>query len=188
RPASPPQTVEILERPLPITLDEVFTGTTKRLKVKRQTYDRRTKEYGSETCTLDVPIKRGLKPGSKIKFTNVGDQSEKGTQDIHFILKEERHPLFTRDGLDLHATISIDLLESLCGWSRKLTAIDGRTLHVSSDGPSGPGWTLRFAGLGLPSTRDSQRMGNLIVGVAVQYPSQLSSRKKDILRQVLQGN
>jgi DnaJ family protein B protein 4 len=35
-----------------------------------------------------VPIKKGLKAGSKIKFSDVGDQVEGGTQDLHFVVQE----------------------------------------------------------------------------------------------------
>lgn len=79
--------VTTVERALPLSLEEIYTGTTKKMKIKRKTFD----ETGKRTTTdqvLEVPIKPGLKKGSKIKFKGVGDQEEGGKQDLHFIVEE----------------------------------------------------------------------------------------------------
>ena len=83
------QTPEVttVERPLPMTLEELFNGVTKKMKIKRKTFDDSGKRVQSDTI-LEVPIKPGLKKGSKIKFNGVGDQVEGGRQDLHFIVEE----------------------------------------------------------------------------------------------------
>jgi len=86
--ASTPE-VTVLEKPLLCSLEDLFNGTTKKMKIKRKTYDAAGKQI-IEDRILQVPIKPGLKAGSKIKFTNVGDQIEGGTQDIHFVVTEVR--------------------------------------------------------------------------------------------------
>ena len=83
----PSPDITTVERPLPLTLEELFNGVTKKMKIKRKTFD----ESGKRTQTdriLEVPIKPGLKKGSKIKFNGVGDQVEGGRQDLHFIVEE----------------------------------------------------------------------------------------------------
>lgn len=83
--------VTTVERALPLSLEELFSGVTKKMKIKRKTFD----ETGKRTTTdqvLEVPIKPGLKKGSKIKFKGVGDQEEGGKQDLHFIVEEVRFP------------------------------------------------------------------------------------------------
>jgi DnaJ homolog subfamily B member 4 len=79
--------VTTVERPLPVALEEMFSGTTKKMKVKRKMFD----ESGKRTITdtiLEIPIKAGLKKGSKIRFKGVGDQEEGGQQDMVFIVEE----------------------------------------------------------------------------------------------------
>ncbi len=79
--------VTTVERALPLTLEELYNGVTKKMKIKRKTFD----ETGKRSTTdqvLEVPIKPGLKKGSKIKFKGVGDQEEGGKQDLHFIVEE----------------------------------------------------------------------------------------------------
>jgi DnaJ homolog subfamily B member 4 len=80
--------VTIVEKPLQVSLEELYNGTTKKMKIKRKKFDSATGKQTSEDRILEVPIKPGLKAGSKIKFKDVGDQVEGGTQDLHFIVEE----------------------------------------------------------------------------------------------------
>ena len=93
REAEPETTV--VEKPLPVSLEDIFNGAQKKLKVQRKTFDKMTGKQSVEDKILSVPIKRGLKPGSKIKYPDMGDQVEGGVQDLHFIVKEKPHPLFS---------------------------------------------------------------------------------------------
>lgn len=85
---APAPEVTVVEKPLPVSLEELFNGTTKKMKIKRKTYDSATGKQSTQDRILEVPIKKGLKAGSKIKFSDVGDQVEGGTQDLHFIVSE----------------------------------------------------------------------------------------------------
>jgi DnaJ family protein B protein 4 len=88
---APEPEVTIVEKPLAVSLEELYNGTTKKLKIKRKTYDQSTGKQSTQDRILEVPIKKGLKAGSKIKFSDVGDQVEGGTQDLHFIVSEVSH-------------------------------------------------------------------------------------------------
>jgi DnaJ family protein B protein 4 len=85
---APEPEVTVVEKPLAVSLEELYNGTTKKLKIKRKTYDSDTGRQSTQDRILEVPIKKGLKAGSKIKFSDVGDQVEGGTQDLHFIISE----------------------------------------------------------------------------------------------------
>lgn len=90
---APEPEVTVVEKPLAVTLEELYNGATKKLKIKRKTYDQGTGKQSTQDRILEVPIKKGLKAGSKIKFSDVGDQVEGGTQDLHFIVSEVSHLL-----------------------------------------------------------------------------------------------
>ncbi|KAF1813525.1 DnaJ-domain-containing protein [Eremomyces bilateralis CBS 781.70] len=183
----PPEGAEVtvLEKPLPVTLEEIFGGTTKKMKIKRKTYDQVTGKQSIEDRILEVPIKRGLKPGSKIKFSNVGDQTEGGTQDLHFIVKEKDHMLFKRDGDDVRTTIDLDLKESLLGWRRTVSTIDGKQVIVQHGGPTPPTWETRYPELGMPKSKKPTERGDFVVGVRIKFPASLTEQQKEILRDVL---
>ena len=80
--------VTTVERPLALTLEELFKGTHKKMKIKRKTFDEMTGKRTTQDKILEMDIKPGLKKGSKIKFKGVGDQEEGGVQDLHFVVEE----------------------------------------------------------------------------------------------------
>ncbi|KAK8170063.1 DNAJ heat shock family protein-like protein [Phyllosticta citrichinensis] len=182
-----PQTPEVtvVEKPLPVTLEELFSGTTKKMKIKRKTYDPATGKQSTQDRILEVPIKKGLKPGSKIKFSDVGDQVEGGTQDLHFIVSEKEHPLFKREGDDIHHKVDIDLKEALTGWRRTVQTIDGKQVAVGGSGPTPPTYTDRFPGLGMPKSKKPQERGDFVVGVNIKFPTSLTADQKQKLKEIL---
>ncbi|KAF2181793.1 DnaJ-domain-containing protein [Zopfia rhizophila CBS 207.26] len=182
---APTPEVTVVEKPLPVSLEELFNGTTKKMKIKRKTYDQATGKQSTQDRILEVPIKKGLKAGSKIKFSDVGDQVEGGTQDLHFIVSEKSHPLFTRNGDDIKHTIDIDLKEALTGWRRTVQTIDGKQLVVSSAGPTGPNFEERYPGLGMPKSKKPAERGDFVVGVRIKFPISLTQHQKEILKDVL---
>jgi DnaJ family protein B protein 4 len=176
----------ILERPLPITLEDLFKGTTKKLKINRRVFDPNTHQQSTEEKILTVPIKAGLKAGSKVKFAGAGDQTaDGGTQDIHFIVSEKPHELFTRDGDDLRRDVEISLKEALTGWKKTVTTIDGKQLSVGGSGPTAPTWTERFPSLGMPSSKKPTERGDFIVGVNIKFPTSLSADQKKTIKEIL---
>lgn len=84
---APTPEVTTVERPLQVSLEDLFHGVTKKMKIKRKMFDDDGKRTTQDTV-LEVPIKPGLKKGSKIRFKGVGDQEEGGQQDLVFIVEE----------------------------------------------------------------------------------------------------
>ncbi|KAK5134874.1 hypothetical protein LTR08_005964 [Meristemomyces frigidus] len=181
----PEMETTVVEKPLPVTLQEIFSGTTKKLKVQRKTYDPQTMRQAVEDKILSVPIKRGLKAGSKIKYPDMGDQVEGGTQDLHFIVKEKPDALFTRDGDDIRHSVEIDLKEALTGWKRTVQTIDGKQVSVSSSGPTQPTFEERFPQLGMPKSKTPAQRGDFIVGIKIKYPTSLTAQQKQQLKEIL---
>ncbi|KAI0431859.1 hypothetical protein F5Y09DRAFT_354522 [Xylaria sp. FL1042] len=176
--------VTTVERALPLTLEELFNGITKKMKIKRKTFDQSGKRTTSDQV-LEVPIKPGLKKGSKIKFKGVGDQEEGGKQDLHFIVEEKPHPLFVRDGDDLIHTVDLDLKEALTGWKRTVTTIDGKQLNLEKGGPTAPGMSDSYPGLGMPISKKPNERGNFIIKYNVKFPTTLTPRQKQQLKEIL---
>lgn len=87
---APSPDVTTVEKPLLLSLEELFSGTHKRMKIKRKTFDDSGKR-STEDKILEMDIKPGLKKGSKIKYKGVGDEEAGGQQDLHFIVEEVSH-------------------------------------------------------------------------------------------------
>ncbi|KAK5993637.1 hypothetical protein PT974_07072 [Cladobotryum mycophilum] len=180
----PTPEVTTVERPLPLTLEELFSGVTKKMKIKRKTFDEAGKRVQSDQI-LEVPIKPGLKKGSKIKFNGVGDQVEGGRQDLHFIVEEKEHPLFKREDNDIVHTVVLDLKEALTGWKRKIATIDGKQINLDKGGPTQPGSEDRYPGLGMPLSKKPGQRGDFLIRYKVNFPSSLRPEQKEKLREIL---
>ncbi|KAJ5716361.1 DnaJ domain protein Psi [Penicillium malachiteum] len=174
----------IVEKDLFLTLEEIFKGTTKKVKTKSKTFDSHGKRTVEEV-TLEATIKPGLRAGSKIKYKNVGDQEEGGRQDVHLIVKEQEHPVFKRVGDDLVTNIDLTLKEALTGWERIVRTIDGKSIRVSKPGPTQPGHEERFPNLGMVLSKRPSERGDLVAKVNVKFPTSLSSDQKAALAQIL---
>jgi len=75
-------------------------------------------------------------------------------------------------------------MESLCGWNRVVTTIDGKKISIEKAGPTQPGSSDTYPELGMPSKRPGMR-GNFIVKYTVKYPRTLSDSQKAKLRVIL---
>ena len=175
----------VVEKQLQVSLEEILNGTTKKLKVQRKTFDNQTGKQSVEDKILSVPIKKGLKAGSKIKYPDMGDQVEGGVQDLHFIVKEKPHLLFTREGDDIKHNVEIDLKEALTGWKRTVQTIDGKQVNVSSSGPTQPTFEERFPSLGMPKSKTPTQRGDFVVGVKIKFPTSLTADQKKQVRETL---
>ncbi len=200
--------VTTVERPLPLSLEDLFTGVTKKMKIKRKMFDETGKRTTTDTV-LEVPIKPGLKKGSKIRFKGVGDQEEGGQQDLVFIVEEvssplpfpipfypchktnppspsqKPHALFTRDGDDIVHTVELDLKEALTGWKRAVTTIDGKVINLERSGPTQPGSSDSYPGLGMPISKKPGQRGAFVVKYNVKFPLTLSPTQKQQLKEIL---
>ena len=81
--------VTTVEKPLPLTLEQLFKGTTKKMNIKRKTFEELGGKRRMEEKLCVIEIKPGYKAGTKIKFSGFGDQDEGGgTQDVVFVVTE----------------------------------------------------------------------------------------------------
>lgn len=90
------QEVTIVEKPLPISLEDLFKGTHKKMKFQQKGFDASGKRTTRERI-LEMDIKPGLKRGSKIKFAGVGEEEGGARQDLHFVVEEVSDPVFPYD-------------------------------------------------------------------------------------------
>lgn len=177
------RSVPVLSKILPVSLEELYTGCTKKLRVSRRVIDKSSSDNMRQTDKiLTVQINAGWKSGTKIKFSGEGDEISPGSfQDIEFIIEQRPHAEYERKGNDLHSSICLNMGESLVGFSRKITMLDGRELAISSKLPTKPNSNMRFEGRGMPNQKDPSRKGALIIHVEVDFPTSLTPRQRELI-------
>ncbi|KAJ9474494.1 Protein SIS1 [Pseudozyma hubeiensis] len=184
-----------VEKQLPLSLQDLYTGTTKRLKVGRK-----LASGGSEEKVLTVEVKPGWKKGTKIRFSGAGHEVSPGSfQDVVFIVDEKPHAHFRRDGDDLRVTIPLKLIDALDppkpgtpGSRKQVETLDARKIDIPIPQPAPgkscitPGKTTRLANEGMPiSKTGGKRKGDLVVEWSVELPENLTNAQREGLRKVL---
>ena len=103
------------------------------------------------------------------------------------IIRTGDHPIFKREGDDIHITVPVTVTEAALGAKVEVPTIDGRTLLKITPGTQG-GQKLRLRDKGVPSaTRDGAR-GDEIVEVKVVVPTPRDEETKELLREVAKLN
>ncbi|XP_036968681.1 dnaJ homolog subfamily B member 1b [Acanthopagrus latus] len=171
---------------LQVTLEEVLSGCTKRMKISRKRLNPDGRSIRTEDKILEVQIKKGWKEGTKITFPKEGDQTPTNIPaDVVFVLKDKPHSVFKRDGSDIIYPARISLRDALCGCSVNVPTLEGKAVTVSTTEIVQPGMKRRISGEGLPYPKRPDRRGDLLVEYEVKFPERLSQSARDTIAQVL---
>ncbi|KAJ3362522.1 Type I HSP40 co-chaperone [Allomyces javanicus] len=162
-------------------------GTT--LSARDRCPDCNGEKVVSERKVLEVHIDKGMADGTKITFAGEADQApgiEPG--DVVIVLQQKPHPVFKRDGSNLHMEQTVDLLTALAGGQFVVTHLDGRHLLVSVVPGEilAPGTVKVVPEEGFPTER-THHPGDLYIKFNVQFPTaaDMTPEKFALLEQAL---
>ncbi|KAI3474214.1 hypothetical protein Pfo_029002 [Paulownia fortunei] len=167
-----PRKAAAIERMLPCSLEDLYKGNTKKMKISRDVMDASGRPTTMEEI-LTIEIKPGWKKGTKITFPEKGNE-QRGVipSDLVFIIDEKPHSVFKRDGNDLIATLKISLVEALTGYTAQVTTLDGRNLTIPINSIVSP-------------TYEEVVKGNLRIKFNIKFPSRLTSEQKTGIKRLL---
>ncbi|KAF8313673.1 DnaJ-domain-containing protein [Clavulina sp. PMI_390] len=186
----PPQhEVDEIVKPSKFSLEELYSGKTKKVKITRKLLNGQQEEK-----VVEIAAKPGWKEGTRVKFPASGNERDDGMppSDVVFVVEEKPHPRFKRVGDNLETTVTIPLAQALTNdVPERIETLDGRRIVLPGTGNQsvlqsgekiirGEGWPMRKDGR-------STGKGDLIVKVNVKLPENLSSSQRqgivNILRQ-----
>lgn len=174
-----------IEHDLYVSLEDINTGCNKKMQISRMKMQ--NGQLRKETKTLDIEIKRGWKAGTKITFPKEGDEApNRIPADIVFIIRDKPHPVFRREGSDLHYTAHITLKQALCGFLIEVPLLQGDPFPLCTcDEVIKPTTIRRFANRGLPYPKSPVLRGALLVSFDISFPDTLSKRVMKSLGELL---
>ena len=135
--------------------------------------------------TITVKVPAGVEDGMRLRLSGEGEVGPGGGPpgDLYVEIRERKHPLFTRDGDDLHCRLSLPMTAAALGTTVKLETLDGEeTLEVRAGTQSGTVTTLR--GRGVPHLSRSVGRGDLHVHIDVETPTKLDPEQERLLREL----
>jgi molecular chaperone DnaJ len=134
--------------------------------------------------TLTVKIPAGVDTGTRIQLSGEGEVGPGAgpAGDLFLEIVEQPHDTFTRQGDDLHCTITLPMTAAALGTSLSLETLDGgESIDVKAGTQSGAVITLKQKGV--THLRGGGR-GDLHVHVDVATPTKLDERQTELMREL----
>jgi molecular chaperone DnaJ len=139
--------------------------------------------------SLKVRIKPGTRDGQRIRLPGRGNAGTMGAPagDLYIIVRAGEHPVFKREGDDIHLTVPVTLSEAALGAKVEVPTIDGRALLRIPPGTQ-CGQKLRLREKGVPSAVTEGQRGDEIIEIHAVTPKVGDEKSKEILRELAKLN
>lgn len=160
---------------MPLSLQEVASGTSKTINIQHQ--------GRKENLTVKIP--KGMISGKKIRLAGKGEPGPYGGPpgDLYIQSKMVVHPVYRAEGYDLYMNKEIKLTEALLGTNLSVPVIDGKQLTLKIPPGTRHGTKMRLSGRGLPYMREGKQ-GDLYVVVNINIPKKLGREQKQLVEQL----
>jgi len=131
---------------------------------------------------IAIKVPAGIEDGTRLRVYGEGEAGMRGGTrgDLYVDLRIAEHPVFTRDGPDLHCDVTISMIQAALGAEIEAPTLDGPTPLTVPPGTQ-PGAVLTLRGKGMPGLRGGR--GDLAVHLAVTVPRELTKEQVKMLAQ-----
>lgn len=136
------------------------------------------------TQKLEVNIPAGVDTGTRIRLSGKGEAGPFGAPagDLYIFLHVKRHRVFEREGTTLLTRCPISFTKAALGGEIEIPGLDGEVHTIEIPAGIQSGKQLRKRGAGMPVLQ-GRGTGDLVVEIAVETPTKLSARQKELLRE-----
>src|SRR5205085_8200089 len=134
--------------------------------------------------TLSVKIPAGVDQDDRIRLSGEG---EGGTNagpagDLYVVINLKPHPMFQREGADLHCEMPISFATAALGGEIEIPTLDGQA-KIKIPPETQTGQVFRLRNKGIRPVRGSVQ-GDLYCHLAIETPVRLTARQKELLREL----
>lgn len=138
----------------------------------------------TERRTLSVNVPAGIEDGTRIRLAGEGEAGMRGgpSGDLYIFLSLKPHEFFQRDGADIYCRVPISMTTAALGGQFEVGTIEGGKTRVKIPEGTQNGKQFRLRSKGMPVMRSSQ-MGDMYIQVAVEVPSNLTRRQRELLEE-----
>jgi molecular chaperone DnaJ len=137
----------------------------------------------TRTEAVQIRVPAGVGDGDRVRIPGKGHAGMRGGEpgDLYITVQVSPHPLYRREGNDLHITVPVAIHEAALGARIEVPTPDGGA-RVRMPPGTQSGQRFRLRERGAPSIRDGHR-GDLVVEVKLVLPKLLDERSKELLRE-----
>ncbi len=157
---------------IPLTLQEVASGTTKMVSL----------QHGTRPEKISVKVPAGMITGKKIRLAGKGEPGSFGGPpgDLYITSKVVPDNQFSAEDHDLYLSREIKLSDAILGTTISVPTIDGKELSLKIPPATKHKTKMRLSGHGLPHMKGGKK-GNLFVNVHVVIPKKLNKKQKELV-------
>jgi molecular chaperone DnaJ len=134
--------------------------------------------------TIKVRIPAGVEDGTHIQLAGEGEVGPGGGPpgDLFLEISQRPHPIFERQGDDLHCTVTIPMVAAALGATLSVDSLDGPA-DIDIRPGTQSGQVIPLYSHGVQHLNSSGR-GDLIIHVTVETPSRLDPEQENLLREL----
>jgi curved DNA-binding protein len=165
-----------------VSAEEAFTGAQRKVSF--------TVPSTGERQTLTVKIPAGAVNGGKLRYRGRGEYGANGglRGDLVITTRVEEHPLFKRDGADVHMDLPVSIYEAALGSQVDVPTPTHEVVRLKLPSGTQDGKTFRFRNLGAPDVKNKGLRGALYVTVRIKVPTRLSAEERKTLISLRNGD
>ena len=129
-----------------------------------------------------ISVPPGSDTGTKIRLKGQGGRGSAGAPpgDLVITLQVQADRFYKRDGLDLIATVPINIAQATLGSKISVTTLDKKRVAIRIPAGTASGRRFRVRSQGI--MKDGQR-GDLIIEVQISVPEKLSEEQERMMRE-----
>lgn len=133
---------------------------------------------------VEVRIPAGAANGSRLRVAAKGNAGTLSAPpgDLYITIRVDDHPLFSREGDDVHLRLPVTVAEAGLGAKIEVPTVDGRALLKIPQGTQN-GQKFRLREKGVYNARKNSR-GDQIVEIHIQAPDVRDERTRELLRKL----
>lgn len=138
-----------------------------------------------ERRDLVVSVPAGIADGMRIRMAGQGEVGRGGgpAGDLYVEVSTSRHPVYTRDGDNLHFAATVPMVDAALGAELTVTDLAGEPVTVTIEPGSQPGQTVRIDGAGMPRLR-AEGAGDMVAHLDVVVPTSLDETTRSLLEKI----
>jgi molecular chaperone DnaJ len=131
---------------------------------------------------ISITVPPGTVEGTRLRVPEKGHAGRHGgrTGDLYVVVHVAPHPLFRREGDDLHLEVPVAVHEAVLGARIEVPSLEGCFRLTLPPGTQG-GRQFRVSGRGAP-TADGRR-GDLVVHARLVLPDAVDERSQELMRE-----
>ena len=135
--------------------------------------------------TVKAKVPAGINHGQSFRLRNEGCVGTNGGPNGDVLIETyiKRHPIFTREGMDVLCEVPITFTQAALGGEIDVPTLDGK---LKFDIPEGTqtGREFFLSGTGIPNVNNPRYRGNQRFTVVVETPTRLTKEQRELLEKL----